>query len=276
MKWWLREDLIRLWLAPTGAADPFAAAVRQAGKVYRDKEGRRTLRFEGGGRAYFLKLHQGVGWGEIFKNLFQGRLPVLGASNEYRALLALERIGIDTLRVAGFGEQGWNPARQLSFLVTDELENVTSLEDYCRPWRDTPPPPRIRRVLIERVAAIARDMHGTGLNHRDFYLCHLMLETATPPTPADIGQRRLHLMDLHRAQQRRSVPRRWLVKDLGALYYSALDIGLTRRDVLRFIRHYTGGAAEALRSDAALWDEVKGRAAAIYRRDFGREPAWPG
>lgn len=276
MSWWLREDLARFWLKPGQPPDPFGAAVSQTGAVFREKEGRRTLRFESDGRAYFLKLHQGIGWGEILKNLAQGRLPVLGARNEFNAIRALERISIDTMSIAGFGEQGWNPAHQLSFLVTDELVGVTSLEDVCRTWPAEPPSYAIRRCLIERVAGIARDMHGTGINHRDFYLCHFMLDTRETLTDENIAVLPLYLMDLHRAQQRRSVPRRWLIKDLGALYYSALDIGLSRRDVLYFIRHYAGTLPRhALRNDRSFWLAVRERAGQIYRRDFGREPQWP-
>jgi len=33
-------------------------------------------------------------------------------------------------------------------------------------------------------------------------------------------------------------PRRWRDKDLAALHFSALDIGLTRNDLLRFVRVY--------------------------------------
>lgn len=278
MKLWLRDDLARLWLSPDAGMDldPFVAAQRQQGQIYRDKEGRRTLRFEGARRGYFLKLHQGVGWREIIKNLVQLRLPVVGARNEYKAIRALERIGIDTLAVAGYGEQGLNPAQRLSFLVTDELTNVTSLEDFCRPWPQSSPSPALKRRLIERVARISRDMHGAGINHRDFYLCHFLLNTLTPPTAADIDERPLYLMDLHRAQQRRRVPARWLIKDLGALYYSALDIGLSRRDVLRFMRHYRGRRLPViLPAENDFWREVKARAERIYRRDFGREPVWP-
>uniref|UniRef100_UPI003AF9562D lipopolysaccharide kinase InaA family protein n=1 Tax=Thiolapillus sp. TaxID=2017437 RepID=UPI003AF9562D len=33
----------------------------------------------------------------------------------------------------------------------------------------------------------------------------------------------LHLIDLHRVQLRRRVPRRWRVKDVGSLYFSAME-----------------------------------------------------
>jgi len=268
---YLRRDLQRVW-----GQDPFAAAVAQQGEIFRDKEGRRTLRFEIDGRGYFLKLHQGVGWIEVFKNLLQLRLPVIGARNEYAAIRRIEKVGLDTLAIAGFGKRGRNPARQLSFLVTDELRKIESLEDFCARWKVSPPSYSVKKALIEKVATLSRTLHDQGVNHRDYYLCHLLLDASEPISAVNIHAKKLYVMDLHRAQIRKNVPRRWLIKDLGALYYSALDIGLSRRDVLRFIRVYSGqSVAQVLRDDAALWRAIRVRAAKIYRRDFGREPAWP-
>lgn len=271
----VRSDIESLW----PAQDPFQGAQNQNGIIYRDKEGRRTLRFEFNGRGFFLKLHQGVGWREIFKNLAQGRLPVLGAENEYRAIRALEKLNLDTLCVAAYGKRGLNPATQLSFLVTDELQNVESLEDLCARWPQQPPDFSLKLKLIERVATIARTLHENGINHRDFYLCHFLLEGGTQPLAADnLDARKLYLMDLHRAQIRARVPRRWLIKDLGGLYYSALDIGLTPRDIFRFLRAYTQQPLRnILQQDLIFWSAVRARARRIYVRDHRREPqsaAW--
>jgi heptose I phosphotransferase len=269
---WLRADIATAWRD----RDPFDAAQAQQGEIYRDKEGRRTLRFELAERGYFLKLHQCVGWKEIFKNLLQGRLPVLGAANEYRAIQALEKLRIDTLAVAGYGCRGLNPATRLSFLITDELTNVLSLEDFCGSWPQQPPGFALKRKLIERVADIARRMHGAGINHRDFYLCHFMLDLQAPANADNIASKPLHLMDLHRAQLRKTVPLRWQIKDLGGLYYSALDIGLCKRDVFRFMRAYRQqNLRTLLRNEAPLWRSVAQRARQIYTRDNQREPSSP-
>ncbi|HJO57571.1 MAG TPA: glycosyltransferase, partial [Nitrospinaceae bacterium] len=51
----------------------------------RDKlkdEGRRTVSFSRNGQRYYLKIHDGVGWKEIGKNLTSFKRPVLGAENE--------------------------------------------------------------------------------------------------------------------------------------------------------------------------------------------------
>ena len=237
--------------------------------IFRDREGRRTVRFCRGGRSYFLKLHTGIGWREIFKNLSQLRWPVLGADNEYRAVQALRDIGVDTMTVAAYAKTGRNPATRQSMLVTDDLVGTVSLENYCADWANDPPPIAIRLRLVRKLADSARRMHGAGINHRDFYICHFHLEENS----LDRDDPRCHLIDLHRAQLRAAVPRRWRVKDLAGLYFSAMDCGLARRDLLRFLRHYSArGLRPALGRDAALWREVERRAQRLYRREHGREP----
>uniref|UniRef100_A0A1I7YB18 DUF885 domain-containing protein n=1 Tax=Steinernema glaseri TaxID=37863 RepID=A0A1I7YB18_9BILA len=72
----------RLW----AGRDAFDAVEALQGEVYRELEGRRTLRTEVEGNGYFVKIHRGIGWGEIFKNLFTAKLPVLGAGQEWQAI----------------------------------------------------------------------------------------------------------------------------------------------------------------------------------------------
>ena len=240
--------------------------------VYRNKEGRKTLRFENEGSPYFLKLHSGVGWREIFKNLLQLRMPVISARNEFTAVTVLQRAGVDTLSVAAFATDGVNPAAIRSLIVTDDLVGTVSLEDYCADWGRQPPPFPLRLLLTGVVADRARRMHGAGVNHRDFYLCHFHLDPATLAR----DRVRCYLIDLHRAQCRRRTPRRWLVKDLAGLYFSAMDCGLTRRDLLRFIRLYSeNGLRHALSREAGLWREVGQRAARLYQSEHGRSAPLP-
>lgn len=250
--------------------DPFAEARALQGKVYRSKEGRRTLRFEHAGRGYFLKLHEGIGWGEIIKNLLQLRWPVLGAANEYRACLRLPQLGVDTMTPVAFGECGGNPAQQLSFLITEELADTVSLEDYCRPWQQQPPSLREKRAIIRKLAQVSKALHENGINHRDYYLCHfLRLDNEAAFCLPD----RLFLIDLHRVQMRHRTPRRWLVKDLAGLFYSAFDLPLTSRDLLCFLSVYR---REWLRGGSvAELPQIRQRAMALYRKDFGRDPPAP-
>jgi heptose I phosphotransferase len=232
MKLCLRPPFDRLW----AESDPFTEVESLTGQIFRQLEGRKTFRTEIEGQGYFVKIHHGVGWREIFKNLLSARLPVLGAGNEWQAIERLGALGIDTLQGVAYGERGSNPARKTSFLITREITPSISLEDHCRDWPNQKPNSAYKRALIAQVAHMAGTMHRGGVNHRDFYLCHFLLRP--PETQADTAPPSLSIIDLHRAQVRRKTPRRWRDKDLAGLYFSALAIGLTRRDELRFLRAY--------------------------------------
>ena len=227
----LAEPFQSLW----SGMDPFAAVEQLQGDVFRELEGRRTLRTTIAGQHYFVKIHRGVGWKEIFKNLLSFRLPVLGAGNEWRAIKRLSELGVDSMRAVAYGTRGRNPARRHSFIITRSLEPAISLEDFCRDWPTSPPSLSLKRALIIRVANMTRRMHECGVNHRDLYLCHFLLHLHPPPEASAF---RLAIIDLHRTQIRKRTPRRWRDKDLAGLYFSALNIGLTKRDFLRFLRAY--------------------------------------
>ena len=244
---WLAPPFDRLW----AGRDPFDAVEALSGETYRELEARRTLRCEVEGHAYFVKIHRGVGWFEIVENLVRGRVPVLGAHNELAAIRRLEALGVATMTPVAFGERGANPATRRSFIVTEALAPTVALDEHCRSWRDTPPDPRWRRAVIERVADMAHRMHAGGMNHRDFYLVHFLLHLDPAPSP---DRFRISLIDLHRAQLRDATPRRWRDKDLAALHFASLEAGLSDRDRLRFVRAYFGRPLrEVLRDEAALF-----------------------
>ena len=166
------------------------------GEAYRDLAGRRTIRVVLGERRYFAKLHYGVGWGEIFKNLVRMSLPVLGARTEWLAIQKFEGLGVSTMSIAGFGERGGNPAARQSFLITDELAETISLEDHCRSWPEAPPSPRFKRSIIEKVAFMVKQLHENGVNHRDLYICHFLMKEASAKPDARPEQIDLYIIDL--------------------------------------------------------------------------------
>ncbi|HBC00710.1 MAG TPA: lipopolysaccharide core heptose(I) kinase RfaP [Pseudomonas sp.] len=260
MRLMLLEPFKSLW----HGEDPFVEVERLDGQVYRELEGRRTLRTEVGGQGYFVKIHRGIGWAEIAKNLLTAKAPVLGAGQEWRAIQRLHEVGVPTMIAVAYGERGANPASQHSFIITEELAPTVSLEDFTANWLEQPPAPSLKRALIAEVARMAGTMHRAGVNHRDFYICHFLLHTDKPVTASDF---RLSLIDLHRAQVRTTTPSRWRNKDLAGLYFSAIEIGLTRGDKLRFLREYfQRPLREILRDEATLLSWLEGKAERLYRR----------
>jgi len=107
-------------------------------------------------------------------------------------------------------------------------------------------------------------MHRNGVNHRDCYLCHLRvpIEDLSSSTPQNV---RVYVMDLHRAQVRSRTPERWIVKDLGGLYFSSLGLGLSRRDLYRFMRTYSLlPLRETLTGQGRFWTKVVRRGSKLY------------
>ncbi len=258
MKVFLNATFEQLWQGK----DPFEQADAITGDVYRELDGRRTLRFEVDGKGYFLKQHRGVGWKEIVKNLLSLRLPILGAANEKLAVEALTEAGIGTMTVAAFAERGVNPAAQESFIITEAVEPSISLEDLAIEWRESPPSLKQKRALLNVVCDMTRNMHQAGVNHRDFYICHFLLRNRDFDMTPDLA-----LIDLHRALIHSQLPKRWRLKDLASLYYSAFDVPLTKADRLRFIQRYSDKPLrEALIDDQQLWRGVQKKADQLYAK----------
>lgn len=256
----LHEPFKRLW----NGKDPFDEVEKLQGDVYRELSGRRTLRTEVDGKGYFVKIHRGIGWAEIFKNLITAKLPVLGAGQELKAIKKLTSVGVDTMKAVAFGERGANPAKQYSFIITEELAPTISLEDISLNWVKEPPQPTLKWAFIKRVAEMVGKMHRAGVNHRDCYICHFLLHTDTEITPE---QFKLSVIDLHRAQIRQHLPKRWRDKDLAALYFSVLEIGLTQRDLLRFLKIYFQKPLSAIfKEESELLIQLNEKAAKLYKR----------
>ncbi|NOY63749.1 MAG: lipopolysaccharide core heptose(I) kinase RfaP, partial [Gammaproteobacteria bacterium] len=164
-------------------------------------------------------------------------------------------------------------AQLQSFIVTEDLQQTESLEDFCAHWPTKPPALALKRALIRRVAEMARRLHENGVNHRDFYICHFLLRLPVDAAALAANAFHLYLIDLHRVQLRRRTPRRWLVKDVAGLYFSSMDIGLTQRDYLRFMVHYRRKPVrQLLRDETQFWCRVEKRATQLYQSAHGRSP----
>lgn len=259
----LRTPFDRLWQGK----DIFSEVFSLGGEEYRNVKNRRTFRIEVDGKGFFVKIHRGVGWKEIFKNLFQFKVPVTGAGNEYRALEKLHKLGVPTMDTAAFGERNFNPAGKESFLITRELTGVVSLEDLVK---GSAVDYRLKKKIIQALGDSAGKMHRAGINHRDCYICHYLLHRDSMSEK----QVRLSVIDLHRAQIRKEVPLRYLVKDVAGLLFSSFDVPLTRRDVWRFIRAYSGRRVkDELREKGRFYQAVYHAACKLYFKEFGKDPA---
>lgn len=236
-------------------SDAFTDIMRLKGRAFRDVAGRRTIQVDLAGNSYFVKQHFGVGWAEIFKSFLSFKKPILGALTEVMAIKKLTEIGIATTPLVGYGVRGWSPATQQSFIITQDLGDITSLEDVCADWQDNPPDAEFKRKVMIALAQLAARLHGAGLCHRDFYLCHFALKKAALAQ----GYLDLILIDLHRMLLDQSSEGSSVMKDIAGLYFSAMDCGLTAEDWALFKQHY-------LPQTADFWRKVDVRAGQLYAK----------
>ncbi|MCK5311251.1 MAG: lipopolysaccharide core heptose(I) kinase RfaP, partial [Desulfobacteraceae bacterium] len=199
--------------------------------------------------------------------------PVLSAENEWQAILKLKELNIDTMDLVGYGKKGSNPGSIKSFVITKELQNIISLEDYCMDWDKTLPAKKIKKAIITKVAEIARTIHENGMNHKDLYICHFLLDISCGMGNIDPDNIRLFLIDLHRVEIRSKIPFYWRAKDVSAILFSSLDIGLTKEDISLFIRTYHNTTPDrSIKKHWFFWWIVKKRALSLYKKEFKKNP----
>jgi heptose I phosphotransferase len=154
--------------------------------------------------------------------------------HEFLNLVKLREIGVPSITPVAAGKR----TRGLhcdSFILTEDLGATSKLEDYVpkefsQPFAEEQA--HRKRLLLEAIAEITRGMHRGGVNHRDYYLCHLHILPDAQPWP------QLFVIDLNRADRRKRVGLRWIVKDLAALNYSAPEFVFSRTDRMRFLKAY--------------------------------------
>lgn len=147
-----------------------------------------------------------------------------------------------------------------SFIVTEDLVNTVSLEEYCASGPTHNPPFAFKLKLLNKIADVSRTLHSHGIGHRDYYICHFLLQKNSVGQVDVNAQPHLSLIDLHRTLIKSQLPQRWIIKDIAGLYFSALHIGLTRTDLLRFVKRYSGKPIRAaLNEDKRFWQAVSER-----------------
>lgn len=243
-----------------GSADTFDALMQLQGKAFRDVKGRKTIQVQLAGKSYFLKQHFGVGWREIVKNLLSFKKPILGAMTEVHAIEKLGELGIATTPLVAYGQRGSNPANLQSFVLTQDLGDITSLEDLCSDWKLSPPESKFKKALIIEIAKLAARLHAAGLCHRDFYLCHLVMKKSELAE----GNINLILIDLHRMLTDQPVGGRAAMKDIAGLYFSAIDCGFNDSDWALFRQYY-------LPHNEVFWNQVLERANKLYKKFYSQK-----
>ena len=234
-----------------------ALAIRENWKLDLTVRGRR--------RTFFLKKHRLRSWWNRWRAKLGLPPRVSAGREEARNIRKLEAAGIPCMELAAYGERAGQDGRLESFLLTPELEGFMQLDDFLRarfePLRGEGKEPRNAHLLrlTDCVAAIAKQFHEAGFNHRDLYCCHFFVRERSS------GDFEIRLIDLQRVQHRGRLRRRWLVKDLAQLAYSAPRDRIKCTQKMAFIRKYLG-VSKLRPEDKRLIREVLAKQHAMERK----------
>jgi hypothetical protein len=234
----------------------------------RERAGKTNYCLQKGERRYYLKVHRGSASQQGLR--------------EWRNNLRVQRIGLPTAAIAGWGERGTTSffaSQDRGGIPLDDLLRSNARGDAAQPdtaKSNTAKPgtarggasqPRAescgdprrdaqsRRTMARDLGRMVARFHRAGFFHRDFYLCHLLMEEG-----------RIVLIDLQRMQDGPLFRRHGQVKDLAALLYSSADTAISVTDRLRFFVAYKGGG-RLRAADRKLIVAVARKAARIAAHD---------
>ncbi|MGB2987692.1 MAG: lipopolysaccharide kinase InaA family protein [Phycisphaerae bacterium] len=192
---------------------------------------RLTLDVYGEQRTFYLKRFHNP----PLKARREMRRSVTGASSlagmEWTWMHRLAADGISCVKPIAFGEQ-FRGAKELRSAILMEAVPGASLEYWVDQWGEDDRP--TIRSLVQPLAALVARLHERGYIHRDLYLSHVFHDPASPPEAS------LHLIDLQRVIRPRWRHRRWIIKDLASLNFSAPPHLVSKTDRLRWLTHYLG------------------------------------
>ncbi|UCC97268.1 MAG: lipopolysaccharide heptosyltransferase II [Phycisphaerales bacterium] len=216
-------------------------------------------------RTVFLKRYDCPPVRDQLRNWLAARSRKSCGLLEYASTCELSAAGIGTPKPICYGEQWGTLFEKRSFIITEEIPNAEALERRlpdCFSEPATSENLRLRRSFIAELASFIKRFHETGYRHRDLYFSHIFF--------SDRG--RFFLIDLARAFEPRFLSRRFQIKDLAQIYYSAPGRHFSRTDRLRFYLSYTGRRELSHQDKVCIRDVInKAQRMARHDRKHGRQ-----
>jgi len=186
---------------------------------------------------------------------------------ELEAASTLTAAGINTPKVISYGEQWGTLFETRSFIITEKIPEAESLERKLPDCFHKPATVEnlklrkeslgLRRNFIVQSAAFIRKFHETNYRHRDLYLSHIFY--------SDHGE--FYLIDLARVFRPIVLRRRFQIKDIAQVYYSAPGKHFSKTDRLRFYMAYTG-RSKLTKKDKIFIRKVINKAERMARHDL--------
>ncbi len=194
------------------------------------------------------------------KNWLSHRCHLSLGLTEFVTVSELAATNINTPKVASYGEQWGVFFENRSFIITKEIADGESLERKLPDFFSGPATTeklKLCRDCIRRLAAFIRKFHQTGYCHRDLYFSHIFYN----------GNNDFTLIDLARAFKPLIRRRRFHIKDIAQLHYSAPAKYFSRTDRLRFYLAYTS-QNKLTKKDKRIINKVIRKAAQMAQHDI--------
>ena len=201
-----------------------------------------------------------------FRNWLAAHCRVSCAAFSFKSANELSAAGINTPKTLFYGEQWGTFFEKRSFIINEKIPNAESLERKLPDCFDGPTTVKklkLRRNFIAQLASFIRNFHKTDYRHRDLYLAHIFY--------SDSGD--FYLIDLARAFKPIVRHRRFQIKDIAQLYYSAPARYFSKTDRLRFYFSYIGQEDKLTSKDKTFIRRVINKARRMARHNIkhGRE-----
>jgi heptose I phosphotransferase len=213
-------------------------------------------------KSFYLKRHTAAAKTSLSARL-RGVIKGAGAEdalNEWEMTLLLLKEGFSVPMPVAYGER-----KDASLTLTEELYNAVRVEDYLPRLSDSKTGfagVLKKRRLIKKLGSLAGDFHQKGFNHRDFYLGHFFINPDLPDIP-DTNDTEIFILDLQRVQRRKNPVKRWVLKDLSQLAFSAsITENISSTDMMRFAYAYFG-VGKLSSDNKSMIREVLGKVARI-------------
>jgi len=184
--------------------------------------------------------------------------------------------GIPAAQAVAFGQEMIGPWEVRSFVLLREVPGE-ALERWVPahlPADDTEIDRRRRRARVDRLARLVAAFHGAGFVHRDLYLSHVFIQPASTGDDDKPDKDSFCLIDLQRVFCPTWRRRRWAVKDLAALNFSAPAEQISRPERLRFLCRYAR-LCDRFGSARQLANRVHARTSRLIRRHERLGPSEP-
>jgi len=208
----------------------------------------------------FMKRYDTPPISAQLRNWLCHRRRVSMARFEFDAARKLAAAGINTPKFVALGEQWGIFFEKRSFIITEKVPDAESLERKLPRYISAPATVqnlKLRRDFVARLATLTKKFHETGYCHRDLYFSHIFYRSSG----------RFYLIDLARAFKPALLRRRFQVKDIAQLYYSAPRKYFSRTDRLRFFFKWTG-RNKLTGKDKAFIRKVVSKAKRMARHDI--------